>query len=214
MMLGIMWSLGFLWLLVPPCFHGVWLSLVGLWEMNSIMLKKLFVGPLTISSKPLLFRTLFLFRSVWNNIILLWKYEQGWFWFRVILQVGDANKDHACWERPEDMDTPRTVLKIDRNSPGSDVAAETAAALASASIVFRTSDPSYSKLLIKRAIRVKKTNNFDPQTRFKIFYGKPERESLKRIISVSGELDSYKWYQSQTSGDVLARRLSLEGGRH
>ncbi|KAG6581281.1 Endoglucanase 17, partial [Cucurbita argyrosperma subsp. argyrosperma] len=72
----------------------------------------------------------------------------------VFVQVGDANKDHACWERPEDMDTPRTVLKIDRNSPGSEVAAETAAALASASLVFRRSDPSYSKLLIKRAIRV------------------------------------------------------------
>ncbi|KAI3732481.1 hypothetical protein L1987_63686 [Smallanthus sonchifolius] len=53
------------------------------------------------------------------------------------LQVGDANKDHACWERPEDMDTQRTVIKIDRNSPGTDVAAETAAALASASLVFR-----------------------------------------------------------------------------
>ena len=73
----------------------------------------------------------------------------------VYLQVGDANKDHACWERPEDMDTPRSVFKIDRNTPGSDVAAETAAALAAASVVFRRSDPTYSKLLIRRAIRVK-----------------------------------------------------------
>lgn len=73
------------------------------------------------------------------------------------MQVGDANKDHACWERPEDMDTPRSVFKIDKNNPGSDVAAETAAALAAASLVFRRSDPSYSKLLLKTAIRVKKT---------------------------------------------------------
>ncbi|XP_058077027.1 endoglucanase 17 [Magnolia sinica] len=72
----------------------------------------------------------------------------------IYVQVGDANKDHACWERPEDMDTPRTVYKIDSNSPGSDVAAETAAALAAASLVFRRSDPSYSKLLLNRAIRV------------------------------------------------------------
>ncbi|KAA0044391.1 hypothetical protein IC582_017483 [Cucumis melo] len=72
----------------------------------------------------------------------------------IFVQVGDANKDHACWERPEDMDTPRTVLKIDKNNPGSEVAAETAAALASASLVFKTSDPTYSKLLIKTAIRV------------------------------------------------------------
>nr|GEU75212.1 endoglucanase 17 [Tanacetum cinerariifolium] len=72
----------------------------------------------------------------------------------IYVQVGDATKDHACWERPEDMDTPRTVLKIDRNNPGTEVAAETAAALASASLVFRKSDKAYSKLLMNRAIRV------------------------------------------------------------
>lgn len=76
------------------------------------------------------------------------------FFFVFVLQVGDANKDHACWERPEDMDTPRTVFKIDRNSPGSDVAAETAAALAAASLVFRRNDPIYSKLLVRRAMGV------------------------------------------------------------
>lgn len=73
----------------------------------------------------------------------------------MLLQVGDANKDHACWERPEDMDTSRSVFKIDRNNPGSEVAAETAAALAAASLVFRRSDPSYSKLLLRTAVRVK-----------------------------------------------------------
>lgn len=52
------------------------------------------------------------------------------------------------------MDTPRSVFKVDRNSPGSDVAAETAAALAAASLVFRRSDPTYSKLLVRRAVRV------------------------------------------------------------
>ncbi|CAH1434147.1 unnamed protein product [Lactuca virosa] len=72
----------------------------------------------------------------------------------IYVQVGDATKDHACWERPEDMDTPRTVIKIDRNTPGTEVAAETAAALASASLVFRKSDRTYSKLLLKRAISV------------------------------------------------------------
>ncbi|KAL6865368.1 hypothetical protein ACP4OV_016519 [Aristida adscensionis] len=41
------------------------------------------------------------------------------------VQVGDGDADHSCWQRPEDMDTPRT-------RPGSDVAAETAAALAAA----------------------------------------------------------------------------------
>ncbi|KAL6494167.1 hypothetical protein OROGR_032078 [Orobanche gracilis] len=72
----------------------------------------------------------------------------------IFVQVGDAGKDHACWERPEDMDTPRSVFKIDRNTPGTEVAAETAAALAAASLVFRRSDPNYSKILARRAIRV------------------------------------------------------------
>jgi len=72
----------------------------------------------------------------------------------VYVQVGDAFRDHACWERPEDMDTPRTVYKVDPSHPGSDVAAETAAALAAASIVFRDSDPAYSKRLLDRAVAV------------------------------------------------------------
>ncbi|RZC50981.1 hypothetical protein C5167_019408 [Papaver somniferum] len=69
----------------------------------------------------------------------------------IYVQVGDANKDHACWERPEDMDTARSVYKVDKNNPGSDVAGETAAALAAASLVFRKCDPNYSKVLLKRA---------------------------------------------------------------
>lgn len=73
----------------------------------------------------------------------------------VFVQVGDPHSDHNCWERPEDMDTRRTVYKIDRNNPGSDVAGETAAALAAASIVFRSRDPPYSKLLLNRAVRVR-----------------------------------------------------------
>ncbi|KAH9610131.1 hypothetical protein KSS87_004778 [Heliosperma pusillum] len=70
------------------------------------------------------------------------------------VQVGDPYSDHNCWERPEDMDTLRTVYAIDRNNPGSDVAGETAAALAAASIVFRRRDPVYSRLLLSRAVKV------------------------------------------------------------
>lgn len=53
------------------------------------------------------------------------------------------------------MDTPRTVFKVDPSNPGSDVAAETAAALAAASLVFQKTDPAYSKLLRRRAISVR-----------------------------------------------------------
>ena len=72
----------------------------------------------------------------------------------VFVQVGDPYSDHNCWERPEDMDTQRTVYKVDGSHPGSDVAGETAAALAAASIVFRSRDPAYSAMLLNRAVTV------------------------------------------------------------
>ncbi|XP_057864071.2 endoglucanase 1-like isoform X2 [Cryptomeria japonica] len=70
------------------------------------------------------------------------------------VQVGEPSMDHKCWERPEDMDTPRSVYKIDAQNPGSDVASETAAALAAASMVFKSTDAPYSKLLLQTAVRV------------------------------------------------------------
>lgn len=49
------------------------------------------------------------------------------------------------------MSTPRPVYKITPSNPGSDVAAETAAALAAASLVFRHVDGDYSKELLQTA---------------------------------------------------------------
>ncbi|EEC75164.1 hypothetical protein OsI_11382 [Oryza sativa Indica Group] len=65
--------------------------------------------------------------------------------------VGDPDADHRCWERPEDMDTPRAVYSVSASSPGSDVAAETAAALAAASLALRPADPGYSRRLLAAA---------------------------------------------------------------
>ncbi|XP_043717091.1 endoglucanase 8-like [Telopea speciosissima] len=72
----------------------------------------------------------------------------------VFVQVGDPYADHNCWERPEDMDTPRTVYNVTQQRPGSEVAGETAAALAASSIIYRWSDPSYSQKLLSRAMEV------------------------------------------------------------
>ncbi|KAL0393595.1 UNVERIFIED_CONTAM: Endoglucanase [Sesamum latifolium] len=66
-------------------------------------------------------------------------------------QVGDADGDHGCWERPEDMDTARTLYNITSSSPGTEVAAEAAAALAAASIVFKEADSSYSAQLLRHS---------------------------------------------------------------
>ncbi|XP_004309056.1 PREDICTED: endoglucanase 8-like [Fragaria vesca subsp. vesca] len=72
----------------------------------------------------------------------------------VVAVVGDPNGDHTCWQRPEDMTTPRTSYIVTTQKPGSEVAAEIAAALAASSMVFRRSDNAYSRSLLKRARQV------------------------------------------------------------
>ncbi|XP_078437450.1 endoglucanase 9-like [Wolffia australiana] len=74
---------------------------------------------------------------------------------RVASQVGSGNtadgdgspNDHYCWVRPEDIDYPRPVFEC---SSCADLASEMAAALASASIVFKDSE-TYSKKLVHGA---------------------------------------------------------------
>lgn len=49
------------------------------------------------------------------------------------------------------MDTPRTVYAVDAPNPASDVAGETAAALAASSMALRSSDPGYADTLLRNA---------------------------------------------------------------
>lgn len=69
----------------------------------------------------------------------------------MVWQVGSPKADHSCWDRPEDMKEDRPLTQVNTSAPGTDVAAETAAALASASLVFRTTDSAYSASLLKHA---------------------------------------------------------------
>ncbi|KAG6484198.1 hypothetical protein ZIOFF_060993 [Zingiber officinale] len=69
----------------------------------------------------------------------------------VYAMVGNPNSDHICWERPEDMETPRPVYAVNTAHPGSEVAGEIAAALAAASIAFKTYDAAYSQRLLSKA---------------------------------------------------------------
>ncbi|KAK6250453.1 Glycoside hydrolase family 9 - like 8 [Theobroma cacao] len=73
---------------------------------------------------------------------------------KVTAAVGDPNADHNCWQRPEDMDTPRTSYVVNQTHPGSEVSAETAAALAASSLVFESADKKYSIVLVNRAKQV------------------------------------------------------------
>ncbi|CAI7736066.1 unnamed protein product, partial [Closterium sp. NIES-53] len=70
-------------------------------------------------------------------------------------QVGDGQSDHSCWQRPEDMTTPRTAYRLDPQHPGTEPAAEAAAALAASSMVFGKTDANYSKSLLTHARQVR-----------------------------------------------------------
>jgi mlo protein len=106
-------------------------------------------------------------------------------------QVGTAVNDtkspddHYCWMRPEDMDYPRPVLQC---TVGSDLAAEMAAALAAASIVFRD-DPTYSKKLVKGATTLFAFSR-DNGKRARYSQGKP---TIAQFYNSSGYYDEYVW---------------------
>lgn len=66
-------------------------------------------------------------------------------------QVGRGSTDHAWWGPAEVMQMERPAYKIDASCPGSDLAGETAAAMAASSILFRDSDPAYANELVRHA---------------------------------------------------------------
>jgi Glycosyl hydrolase family 9. len=67
-------------------------------------------------------------------------------------QVGNSALDHNWWGPPEVMPMKRPAYSLTASCRGSDLAAESAAAMASTSIVFRVSgNTSYADLLVSRA---------------------------------------------------------------
>ncbi|XP_021345983.1 uncharacterized protein LOC110445615 [Mizuhopecten yessoensis] len=67
-------------------------------------------------------------------------------------QVGNGGLDHSFWGRPEEMTMQRPSYKVTTSNPGSDVAAETAAALAIGAYVFkREGNTAYANELLSAA---------------------------------------------------------------
>ncbi|KAF9624034.1 hypothetical protein IFM89_007732 [Coptis chinensis] len=103
-------------------------------------------------------------------------------------QVGNGNSDHYCWERAEDMTTSRTAYKLDPAHPGSDLAGETSAALAAASLAFKAYNSSYSKLLLVHAEQL-----FSFADRFRGKYDKSIPSAQQFYASTSGYSDELLW---------------------
>lgn len=130
-------------------------------------------------------------------------------------EVGDGNTDHYCWQRPEDMTTDRRAYKIDPSNPGSDLAGETAAAMAAASIVFRHSNPAYSSELLRHAHQL-----FDFADKYRGKYDSSITVAQKYYRSISGYNDELLWAAAwlyQASGnhyylDYLGRNADSMGG--
>src|SRR6187401_1540667 len=66
-------------------------------------------------------------------------------------QIGAGGTDHAWWGPAEVMQMARPAFKIDASCPGSDLAGETAAAMAASSLVFKQTDPAYAATLLTHA---------------------------------------------------------------
>ena len=66
-------------------------------------------------------------------------------------QIGAGGMDHAWWGPAEVMQMARPSFRITSSCPGSDLAGETAAAMAASSIVFRQTDPAYADTLLMHA---------------------------------------------------------------
>ncbi|CAK9163058.1 unnamed protein product [Ilex paraguariensis] len=103
-------------------------------------------------------------------------------------EVGDGNTDHYCWQRPEDMTTSRQAYKIDPSNPGSDLAGETAAAMAAASLVFRRYNPSYANKLLSHASQL-----FEFADKYRGKYDGSITVAQKYYRSVSGYADELLW---------------------
>ena len=119
-----------------------------------------------------------------------------------IAQVGDGQADHALWSSPENQSIDRPALAITAEKPGSDVAAASAAAMASASILFRNNgDTLYADTLLNEAKAL-----FD----FAIEYQGKYSDS---IASVQPFYNSWSGYQDELVYGALwlARGLEAAG---
>ncbi|XP_038710565.1 endoglucanase 16-like isoform X2 [Tripterygium wilfordii] len=153
---------------------------------------------------------------------------------RLYVEVGDPALDHQCWVRPENMQTPRTVKQIDENTPGTEIAAETSAAMAASSIVFRGVDRAYSRRLLNKAkllFQFAKAHKgtYDGECPFYcsysgyndellwaatwLYYATRRPVYMKYILeeSISANVAEFSWDLKYAGVQVLLSKLNFEG---
>jgi len=103
-------------------------------------------------------------------------------------QVGNGSLDHSYWGPPETMTMSRPAYAVTTGKPGSEVAAEAAAAMASASMLFRANDPAYADQLLAHARKL-----FDFADRYRGKYTDAIPDAAAYYNSYSGFYDELVW---------------------
>jgi endoglucanase len=103
-------------------------------------------------------------------------------------QVGHGGMDHGWWGPAEVMQMVRPAYKIDAGCPGSDLAGETAAAMAASSMVFRQTDPAYANTLLNHARQL-----YDFADNFRGRYSSCITDAAAYYNSWSGFNDELVW---------------------
>jgi len=124
-------------------------------------------------------------------------------------QVGNGTADHAWWGPAEVMPMARPAYKITAACPGSDLAGETAAALAASSLAFRPSDPAYADELLEHAVQL-----YDFADTYRGKYSDCITDAKAFYNSWSGYQDELVWgalwlYQATGDESYLAKAEEL-----
>ncbi|MTH96069.1 glycoside hydrolase family 9 protein, partial [Roseibium sp. RKSG952] len=128
-------------------------------------------------------------------------------------QVGDGNIDHSYWGAPEDMTMDRPTYAVTADNPGTEVVAETAAALAASSILFRNDGQTeYADELLAQAEQL-----FAFGEAYQGKYSDAIEDVGQFYNSWSGYEDELSWasnwlYQATGDSDYLAKSESYYTG--
>jgi endoglucanase len=103
-------------------------------------------------------------------------------------QVGSGNPDHAWWGPAEVMPMARPAYKIDDSCGGADLAGETAAAMAAASVALRPTAAAYADTLVSHARQL-----YDFADRVRTRYSDCITDAANFYRSWSGFQDELVW---------------------
>jgi len=124
-------------------------------------------------------------------------------------QVGNGSLDHSYWGPAETMTMARPSYAVTAAKPGSEIAGESAAALAAAAILFRDQDPTYAATLLAHAREL-----YDFADRYRGKYTDAIPDAALYYNSYSGYFDELVWgaawlYRATGEAAYLTKAESL-----